>query len=209
MTRGQKKTALIGGGGHALSLLQLGLPVDGYVDRRECPGLKGRLPWLGDDAAFLASCSPDDWRVHIAIVGGSGKEMGLRNRIARRYQDYDGATLIAPTAIVAGGSRIGEGSAVMHGAIINGATLGRRCIVNTGAVVEHGCAAADNVFIGPGATVCGGVTIGDDCFIGAGATVRNCVTICSGVTIGIGAAVAADITEPGVYTGVPAKKRSL
>ena len=76
MTRGQKKTALIGGGGHALSLLQLGLPVDGYVDRQECPGLKGRLPWLGDDAAFLASCSPDDWRVHIAIVGGSGKEMG-------------------------------------------------------------------------------------------------------------------------------------
>lgn len=144
--------------------------------------------------------------MHIAFAAGRNGNMETRRDIIRQYGNRKHATLIAETATVAPGSCIGEGCAVMLGAIVNGATLGRDCIVNTGAVVEHACRLGDNVFIGPNATLCGGVTVGNDCFIGAGATVINCVRICDGAVIGAGAVVTRDITSAGTYAGVPASR---
>lgn len=201
-----KKTALIGSGGHARSLMEFAAAaIDGYIDKRPSEG--DEIPYLGNDEEFIASNSPEQWLVHMAIVGGSGKDMPLRRKIIERFigAGFRFATLTAPTAIVTPSARIGEGCALLHRCVINGATLGSNCVVNTGAIVEHACRIADNVFIGPGAVICGEVTIGSDTFIGAGATVRNCVTIGTGVTIGAGACVVADITEPGVYAGCPAK----
>ena len=34
----------------------------------------------------------------------------------------------------------------MHGAIVNGASVGDFCIINTGAVIEHGVTLGRNVF---------------------------------------------------------------
>jgi serine acetyltransferase len=48
--------------------------------------------------------------------------------------------------------------------------------------------------------------IGDCVYIGTNAVIREGVHICDGVTIGAGAVVLNDITESGVYAGVPAKK---
>ena len=62
------------------------------------------------------------------------------------------------------------------------------------------------MFVGPGAIVCGGVTVGHDCFIGAGAVIRNGIDIAPGTVIGMGAVVTANITEPAVYVGNPAKR---
>ncbi len=50
------------------------------------------------------------------------------------------------------------------------------------------------------------MTVGRDTFIGAGATIVNGVSICGGVIIGAGAVVVRDVTEPGTYAGVPAKR---
>ena len=201
-----KKIVLIGGGGHARSLAESGCHIDGYADTREVTDMP--LPRIGSDEDILSSMDPLTTYLHIAIVGGDGRSMSARRRIIERFSSFPAATLIAPSATVTPSSTIGEGSAVLCGAIINGASIGSHNVVNTGAIVEHGCHTGSNDFIGPGAVICGGVTIGDDCFIGAGVTIRNCVSICRGVTIGIGAAVVSDITRPGIWAGVPARRLS-
>ncbi len=201
-----KKIVIIGGGGHAASILELGLRVDGYVDSSRRKGLSAE--WIGDDERFAALFPPEQGNVavHIAVVSGPDCRMDMRRGIIERYAAYPAATLIAPTAVVTGNAHIGDGSAIMHGAIVNGANLDRHVVINTGAVVEHGCRIGENVFIGPNSTVCGGVTIGSDCYIGAGAVVRNNVSICNGVTIGAGSVVVCDISDVGAYVGVPARK---
>ena len=197
---------LIGGGGHAKSLLNADCDVNfaGYVDRSPSPGFE--LPYLGDDSDFLAKSPIEQPAVHIAFVSGPDCTMAARRRIIERYRAYRSATLVAATASIAPGTTLGYGCALLRGAIVNGARLGAYCVVNTGAIVEHDVRLGENVFVGPGAVVCGGVTAGDDCYVGAGAIVRNGVSICSGVTVGMGAVVVRDITEAGTYVGNPARK---
>lgn len=62
------------------------------------------------------------------------------------------------------------------------------------------------VTIGPGTQVCGDVTIGDRCQIGAGVTIANLTAVCDDVVLGAGAVVVRDITEPGIYVGVPCER---
>jgi acetyltransferase-like isoleucine patch superfamily enzyme len=50
------------------------------------------------------------------------------------------------------------------------------------------------------------IKIGSNCWIGYGAIIIGSVSVCSDVIIGAGSVVTRDITEPGVYTGAPARK---
>lgn len=197
---------LIGAGGHAKSVhaaVGCSRPVAGYVDKAECAL---QLPYLGNDDVFLSHYSPNESELVITMVAGRSCSLQPRARLIERYKGCRFATVIAPTAFVAPETTIGEGSVVMHHAVVNVDTrIGRHCVINTSAVVEHDCLIGDNVFIGPGAVICGGVTIGNNVYIGANCTLRPGVTVSDDVTIGLGAAVVKDITESGTYAGVPAE----
>ena len=64
----------------------------------------------------------------------------------------------------------------------------------------------DYVHVSVGSHVAGTVHIGEGTWVGAGAVISNNVEICADCMIGAGAVVVKDITEPGTYVGVPAKK---
>lgn len=85
--------------------------------------------------------------------------------------------------------------------------LGAHTHVNAGAFLTR-CILGDFVTVGPNATICGDVIIEQNVTIGAGAVIRNLVNITHDVVIGAGAVVTADITQPGTYVGVPAKKQA-
>lgn len=196
--------AIIGGGGHAVSVLGMipdGYEAAGYVDT--VPSESFPLQWLGDDEAFMSRYP--DMPVHIAVVMGCGGSLSVRRRLIERYAGYTSPALISSSALVTPSSKIGDGCAIMHRAVVNGAEVGGYSVINTGAILEHGVVAGSNLFVGPGAIVCGGVRIGDDVMIGAGAVVRNNITIPSDTIIGMGSVVTDSISEPGVYAGVPAK----
>jgi UDP-3-O-[3-hydroxymyristoyl] glucosamine N-acyltransferase len=94
----------------------------------------------------------------------------------------------------------------MAGAVVNpSARIGRHCIVNSGAVVEHDNVIGDYVHFSPKAASGGTVTVGALTHVGIGAVIRNNLSVASCCVIGAGAAVVKDITEPGTYIGVPAK----
>lgn len=137
--------------------------------------------------------------------------IGIGDNTARRKIDekypLHYLTLIHPSVVIGSDVKIGEGTVVMAGAVINsGSRIGRHCIINTGATVDHDCVIQDFVHISPGAHLGGSVEVGDGSWIGIGACVKNNLTICENSTIGTGAAVVDDITESGIYVGVPARR---
>ena len=165
------------------------------------------LPFLGDDAEFSRACPGDEWEIIVTIVSGPSCDLSTRRRIIECYSHFDNPVVIAPSAIVSDTAKLGAGTAIFHRAVINaGASAGRHCVINTGAIIEHCCSIGDNVFIGPGVIMCGEVSIGDDTYVGAGAILKPGVKVCAKCIIGAGTVVTKDITEPGTYVGVPARR---
>lgn len=108
---------------------------------------------------------------------------------------------ISSTAEISDGIFIGDG---VH--IGPFAKIGRGCIINNNAVIEHECEIGNFSHISVNSSICGRVHIGNNVFIGAGTTVRDYTNICSDVTVGAGAAVVKNITELGIYIGIPTRK---
>jgi sugar O-acyltransferase (sialic acid O-acetyltransferase NeuD family) len=111
-----------------------------------------------------------------------------------------------PTAWIAPDAEIGEGSQIMAGVIIQPkAKIGRCCIINTRASIDHEDILEDGVEIAPGATLCGNVHAGINAWICAGATILPRITIGADAVIGAGAVVNRDVPAGQVVVGVPAR----
>ena len=200
-----KRLLIIGASGHGKVIADIAVNY-GYRDIAflddadgvtECAG----FPVVGkiSDAASSSSGA-----VFIVAIGNAGVRKKIQNEI-----DGPIATLIHPAAVIGKGVEIGEGSVVMAGAVINPyARFGEGCIVNTCASVDHDCVVGDYAHISVGAHLAGNVHVGNGTWVGIGATVSNNVAICPDCTIGAGAVVVRDITEPGTYVGVPARRIS-
>lgn len=134
------------------------------------------------------------------------------NNTRRRFFDVmqiDGASLPAVlcSPFISSSAHLGIGTLAMPGAIINAdARIGDNVIVNSGAIVEHDCVIGDHSHVAPGSIMTGGARLGSLVTLGAGAVVCPGISICDGVVLGAGAVVTKDITEPGRYLGVPAKR---
>ena len=202
----QQEVILVGAGGHALSLAEFASNIiTGYLANEENEGMPGR--WFGTDSEALRFVAQGRL-FHVAYVYSGLPVMKKRRLLLQEYEALGAkfATIIAPTAIVTPASEIGDGSAIMTGAIVNRAKLGKNVIVNSGAIIEHDCIIGENTFIGPGAVIGGFTKIGENCFIGLGAKVGNGLTIGDNITVAMGAVVNRKLTEPGIYQGSPLKR---
>lgn len=77
--------------------------------------------------------------------------------------------------------------------------IGKSCIINTGASVDHDCFLGDFVHVSVGSHLSGTVHVSKGTWIGAGATVRNNVNIWGDCMIGAGTVVIKDIEKQGTY----------
>lgn len=142
---------------------------------------------------------------HVILAFGDG---AARLRLAPlvRERGFELATAIHPHATVATDVRLGAGTVIAAGAVINpGTTLGENVIVNTLAGVDHDCAIGDGAHIAPGARLAGDVRVGEAVWIGIGAIVREKVSIGARTVIGAGAVVLEDVPADVVAYGVPAR----
>lgn len=132
-----------------------------------------------------------------------------REKIQERLKNKGASIpiLIHPNVVIGEQVEIGAGTAVMAGVIINCCTkIGEGCIINTGATIDHDNLIDDYVHISPGVRTAGTVKVGKGTWLGLGCVVINNVSIIEGCIVGAGSVVIRDITEPGTYIGIPARK---
>lgn len=207
-----KSLILLGGGGHCKSCIDViegegQFTIEGILDA----GLKVGTQVLGYPVLGNDDLIPSfiDKGFYFLITVGQIKSGVVRKRIYERLIAYKAkmATIISSTAIVSKHAEIGHGSIVMHGAIVNaGAIVGSNIILNTGCLVEHEVTIDNHVHVSTHAVLNGGVKIGEGSFIGSNSVVNQEVKIGKNVIVASGAVVISDLSEPGIYYGVPAKK---
>lgn len=205
-----RKIVLIGAGGHCKVIIDIiksigEYDIVGITDKNAKESLLN-VPIIGDDSVLQKIYNEGVKYAFITI--GALSNMTIRNNIYINLKNigFELPVLIHKTAVVSSFSKVGEGTCVMPGTIINaGASIGKNCIINTGVIIEHDCKIGDNTHISPNASVAGNVKVGFNTHIGIGSSIIQCKTIGNNVTVGAGAVVIDDIEDNSLAVGIPAK----
>lgn len=119
--------------------------------------------------------------------------------------DIDYGVAIDTSALMSVYARIGCGTVVMQGAVIQSSTvIGRHCIINTQASVDHDCVIEDYVHISPNSCLCGGVSIGEGTQVGAGSIIIPGIKVGKWSLIAAGSVVMKNIPDNVLVLGNPA-----
>lgn len=102
---------------------------------------------------------------------------------------------------------IGDGSIICAGSILTtNIKIGTHAHLNLHTTIGHDCEIGDFFTTAPGVKVSGNCNIDNLVYVGTNASIKQKISIVSSSTIGMNAAVVKNITEPGIYVGIPAKK---
>ena len=204
-----KKVIIIGAGGHAKVIADIieksGDEVVGFLDDNKENGATviKNYKVIGDlNNRFAMAVTKKDVEFIIAIGDNKKREEISHSPNLKFY------TAIHPSAQIGINVEIEEGTVIMANVCINSSSrVGKHCIINTGAIIEHDNIIEDFVHISPNTSLGGTVKIGESTHVGIGSIVKNNITICKNCTIGAGAVVVKNIIEEGTYVGVPARER--
>lgn len=178
---------LYGAGGHAKVIMDIlkaeGKLVEALIDDNE-----GVDELMGAKVLHNVNCGISPLIVSI----GNNR---IRRSIAEKVDAVFGMA-VHPSAIVSGSAKVDVGTVVMQGVIIQACVqIGKHCIINTGASIDHECVIDDFVHISPRVTLCGNVHVGEGTWIGAGTVVIPGVKIGKWTVIGAGSVVDKDIPD--------------
>ncbi|PYZ92577.1 acetyltransferase [Salipaludibacillus keqinensis] len=203
----KNKLLIIGASGHGKVVADIALKMNKW----KC------VAFLDDDESVKTSLGikvigkTEDALKHLNdcdIFVGIGNN-AIREKLQEKLE-LEGASLpilIHPNAVIGEEVKIKSGTVVMAGVVINCSTaLGKGCIINTGATIDHDNNIEDYVHISPGVNTAGSVKIGRLTWIGIGSVVSNNVSITQRSILGANATVVKNLTEPGTYVGVPARR---
>lgn len=181
---------IVGASGHGRVVLSTALAqsekIDGFLDDNpklqassvEAYAVLGNIDLLGSG------------RFEFATIGLGKNE--IRKHLALQYQAHIAwKTLIHPRAYVHHTAKIGVGTVVLAGAIVQpNVIIGNHCIVNVGATVDHDCIISDYVHLAPGTHLAAGVRIGQGSLIGIGSVVPHEINLGDWVVVAPGSTVA-------------------
>lgn len=202
-----KRLALLGASGHGKVVADAALAA-GWQDvvffDDAWPGvsMNGHWPVAGNTAALLERLH--EFNGVLVSIGNCAvrwqKQQVLQAAGVRLV------TIVHPHACVSPFSRLGAGTVVMAGAVVNvDAVVGESSIINTGATVDHDAILAHAVHISPGAHLSGNVVVGAYSWIGVGAAVRQGTRIGARVMVGAGAVVVTAVADGLTVIGSPAR----
>ncbi len=128
----------------------------------------------------------------VGSIGNTSRRRSIYERLSGLGFEF--VSFAHPSAVIANGADLADGTQVMAGAIIQPrARIGSNSIINTGARVDHDCVIGKHVHVAPGATLSGGVTIGDGSHIGTGAVLIQGVQVGESSIVGAGVIVLRDV----------------
>ena len=96
----------------------------------------------------------------IDIIISIGNNL-IRKKIVSDYKKFNYKKLFHPKAVISKRAKIEEGTVVMAGATINSEVkIGKHCIINTNASIDHDCILEDFTHISPNVSLAGDVLWG-------------------------------------------------
>ena len=134
----------------------------------------------------------------------------LRSEINKKLRELDLLDRIGilkhSTSFVDRSALIGAGTVIMAGAIVQaGVNIGKHCIVNTKASIDHDSIMEDFSSLAPGTTLGGNVKIGKTSAVCIGATISHNIKVGENVIVGANSYVNKDLPKDTTCYGCPAK----
>ncbi len=171
---------LIGGGGHCKSCIDVieqenKFLIAGIVDTNGSISELLGYPLLGNDDDLAKLKLNYDYAL---ITIGQIKMPAIRIRLLdyAKSLGFKLPAIISPRAYVSKHAKIGNGTIIMHDALINaGVIVGDNCIINTKSLIEHDAVIENNCHISTGAIINGGAIIKQGSFVGSNATTKESI----------------------------------
>ena len=195
-----KQIILVGGGGHCKACIDViecegNYKIVGIVDvpnklhqkilGYEIIAVDDDLPRLSEEYSYFL------------ITVGQIKSPDKRKKLFTRLKKLQAhlPSIVSPLAYVSKHSVIGEGTIIMHDALVNAnVRIGENCIINSKALIEHDVTIANHCHISTKAVINGGATIDSCTFVGSSAVTDQ------GVNIGKNCVIASNIR---IKTDIP------
>jgi sugar O-acyltransferase (sialic acid O-acetyltransferase NeuD family) len=175
-----KRLLIIGAGGHGRAVAEaamLGreyLPVAFLDDAVSPPAQIWDIPIWGSTEALATFHDRVD--AVVVAIGRNELREALHARV--RAAHFPLATVVHPAAVVSPRAEVGDGCALMAGAIVGTqARLGEGVIVNAAAVVDHDCTVEPFGHLGVNACMAGGTTLGTGAWMQAGSSLGYSVVV--------------------------------
>lgn len=174
-----ERIILVGGGGHCRSVIDVieqqgKYKIDGIVDLKENIGEKILgYPVIACDnqlSELFSSCK------NAVITVGHIKTNSLRLKLYESLKEigYKLPVITSPLAYVSRHAQIGEGTVIMHHALVNAnANIGKNCIINSKALIEHDAQVGDHCHISTASVINGGVVVENNTFVGSNSTSKQ------------------------------------
>jgi sugar O-acyltransferase (sialic acid O-acetyltransferase NeuD family) len=195
----KEKLLLIGAGGHANSCIDV-IEQEGKF---EIAGLVGHPNQVGSRHFGYEVLGSDadleslfvEFKFAIVTIGhieNADSRIRLYNQI--KSIGFKVPSIKSKSAYVSDHAKIGDGTIVMHDAIINsGSVIGSNCIINTRSLIEHDVKVSDHCHVSTGVVVNGGVQIGSGTFIGSRSVIRDNLSIGDECLVGMGTILLHDL----------------
>lgn len=202
-----RQLLIVGTGGHSRVVSELaslaGHEIAGYLEpTNENSGDQGGLP------VFRSLPREESFWVVSAI----GDNMARKRVIERLDLDIRESNsewspaLIHPSATVSTFASLAHGTTVHAGSLIGpNAQIGRHCIVNSLAIVEHDCQLESYSSLAPAAVMGGASTLCEGAFLGMNATLLQGRSIGAWSIVGAGSLVLRGVPHERVAFGNPAR----
>ena len=174
-----KKILLIGGGGHAKSCIDViestkKYKIVGIIDNKLKNGTKVlRYKVIGNDKNLKELIKNTQFAyISVGKIDAEDKRSVIYKKLIKIGFKFP--KIISKYAYVSKNVKIGAGTMVHHGVIINSnVQIGKNCIINSRSLIEHDVVIRDNCHISTSATINGNVKIFENTFIGSGSIVKN------------------------------------
>ena len=189
------KLALFGYGGHAREVAcQIEQEVTFFVDDE----------YVNNIAKPISEFNPEEYVMMVAVADSNDRK-AIVDKLPKETKYF---TYIHPSVhIMDDNIEVGEGSFIGANSILTtNIKIGKHALLNRGNHIGHDCFIGDYFSAMPNAVIGGNVWVDDKVYIGSCSNIKEKIKIIANTTIGMNAAVVKNITESGVYVGVPTKK---
>lgn len=185
--------------------------IDAFVTDNSADNLRAlihEIPVISE-AEFFESCKSRHVNVYIG-VGSPQLKQNLHKKCLSFLDSVNFPPLVHPSVLMdlrPGAIKLSEGCLICAGTVLTtDLRIGAFVHINLDCTVGHDADIGNFTTLSPGVHVSGRVVIGEKCFAGTGAAFLENIHVVDNAVIGAGAVVISDITEPGTWVGVPARK---